>query len=83
VTKNLLSHVKPLGPVAFAVVNTHQPALGPRMGFGPLSLCVIYEEGLCPSSGDINRLMMVMINCIVLKGKRDVEYNCHPEKVAM
>jgi hypothetical protein len=21
-------------------------------------LCVIHEEGLCPSSGDINRLMM-------------------------
>jgi hypothetical protein len=26
------------------------------------SLCVIHKEGLCPSSGDINRLMMMMIN---------------------
>jgi hypothetical protein len=47
-----------LVPAAFAVVSTHQPALGPR-GFGPFSLCVIHKEGLCPSSGDINRLMMM------------------------
>jgi hypothetical protein len=25
---------------------------------GPFSLCVIYKEGLCPSSGGINRLMI-------------------------
>jgi hypothetical protein len=24
------------------------------VGYGPLSLCVIHKEGLCPSSGDIN-----------------------------
>jgi hypothetical protein len=67
VTKNLLSrappcfgrHVKPLVPAAFAVVSSHQHALGPR---GPFSLCVIHkEESICPSSGDINRLMMMMI----------------------
>jgi hypothetical protein len=28
-----------------------------RVGYGPFSLCVIYKESLCPSSGDINRLM--------------------------
>jgi hypothetical protein len=28
------------------------------VGYGPFSLCVIHEECLCPSSGDINRLMM-------------------------
>jgi hypothetical protein len=28
------------------------------VGYGTLSLCVTYKEGLCPSSGDINRLMM-------------------------
>jgi hypothetical protein len=68
VTKNLLSqapqclgrHVKQLDPAAFAV-NTHQPALGPRGGLWPVPLCVIYKEGLCPSSGDINRLMMMMM----------------------
>jgi hypothetical protein len=27
-----------------------------------LSLCVIHKEGLCPSRGDINRLMMMMIS---------------------
>jgi hypothetical protein len=47
-------------PAAFAVVSTHQPALGPR-GCGPFFLCVIHKEGLCLGSGDINRLMMVMM----------------------
>jgi hypothetical protein len=28
------------------------------VGYGPFSLCVIHKEGLCPCSGDINRLMM-------------------------
>jgi hypothetical protein len=28
-------------------------------GYGPFSLCVIHKEGLCPSSGDINRLIMI------------------------
>jgi hypothetical protein len=53
-------HVKPLVPAAFAVVSTHQPALGLRGGYRPFSLCVIHKKGLCPSSGDINRLMMMM-----------------------
>jgi hypothetical protein len=29
--------------------------------YDPLSLCVIHTESLCPSSGDINRLMTVMM----------------------
>jgi hypothetical protein len=65
VTKNLLSrapqcfgrHVKPLIPTAFAVDSTN-PHWARVMGYGPFSLCVIPKEGLCPSSGDINRLMM-------------------------
>jgi hypothetical protein len=28
------------------------------VGYGPFSLWVIHKEGLCPSSEDINRLMM-------------------------
>jgi hypothetical protein len=28
------------------------------VGYGPFSLCVIHKEGLCPSSGDINILMI-------------------------
>jgi hypothetical protein len=46
-------HVK-LGPAAFAVVSSHQPAL---LSF----FCIIHREGLCPSSEDINRQMMIMI----------------------
>jgi hypothetical protein len=30
------------------------------VGESPFSLCAIHKEGLCPSSGDTNRLMMVM-----------------------
>jgi hypothetical protein len=67
VTKNLLSrvpscfgrHVMPLFPTTFAVVSTHQPALGAWWVSCPFSLCVIHEEDLCPSSGDINRLMVM------------------------
>jgi hypothetical protein len=65
VTKNLISRappcfgrpIKPLVPVAFVVVSTHQSALGPR---GELSY-VYHKEGLCPSSEDINRLMMMIL----------------------
>jgi hypothetical protein len=28
------------------------------VGYGPFSLYVVHKEGLCPSSGDINRRMM-------------------------
>jgi hypothetical protein len=31
------------------------------VGYDPSSLCVIHKEDLCPSSGDINRLMMMMM----------------------
>jgi hypothetical protein len=33
------------------------------VGYGPFSLCVIHKEGLCPSSGGINRLMMMTYTC--------------------
>jgi hypothetical protein len=65
VTKNLLSqappcfgrHVKPLVPAAFAVVSTHHWAS--VVGYGPFFLCVVHKEGLRPSSGDINSLMVI------------------------
>jgi hypothetical protein len=45
---------------AFTVVSTHQTTLGPRGGLWPvLLMCIIHVKGLCPSSGDINRLMMM------------------------
>jgi hypothetical protein len=31
------------------------------VGYGAFSLCVIYKEGLWPSSGDIYRPIMMMI----------------------
>jgi hypothetical protein len=69
VTKNLLSraplcfrrYFKPLVPTAFAVVSTHQSALGSCGGLWPVLLVSIRKEGLCPSSGDINRLTMFFI----------------------
>jgi hypothetical protein len=33
-----------------------------HMGYGPFSLCVIYNEGLSPCKGNINRLMMMKHN---------------------
>jgi hypothetical protein len=35
------------------------PHWGCVVGYGPFSLRVIQKEGLCPNSGDINRLMMI------------------------
>jgi hypothetical protein len=54
-----------LVPAAFVVFSTHQAALGPRGGLWLwlVLISVIHKEGLCPSSGDINRLVM-MIHCI-------------------
>jgi hypothetical protein len=40
---------------ALATTNPHWARL---VGYGPFSLWVIHKEGLCPSNGDINRLMM-------------------------
>jgi hypothetical protein len=71
VTKNLLSlappcfgrHVKPMVPVAFAVVAPTNPHWARVEGYGPFSVCVIHKEGLCPSSGVISRLMMNWCEC--------------------
>jgi hypothetical protein len=57
-------------------LQSHQSALRPRGRLSPFSLCVIHEEGLCLSFGDINRLMqrfkfsglmMIMNMCIITK----------------
>jgi hypothetical protein len=37
------------------------PVQGNILTISPFSLCVIHKEGLCPSSGDIDRLIMMMI----------------------
>jgi hypothetical protein len=51
--------VKPLVPAVFAAVSTHQSALGQRGGLWPVLLILIHKEGLYPSSGDINMMMML------------------------
>jgi hypothetical protein len=67
VIKNLLfqalcfgRHVKPLVPVAFASLAPTNPLWACVVGYGPFSLCVIHKKGLCLSSGDINKLIMMM-----------------------
>jgi hypothetical protein len=42
---------------SLASTNSHWARV---VGYGPFSLCLIYKEGLCLSSGDINRLVMMM-----------------------
>jgi hypothetical protein len=38
------------------------------VGYGPFSLCLNHKEGLCFSSGDINRLMMInWLNCLLIR----------------
>jgi hypothetical protein len=37
------------------------------VGYGPFSLWVIHKEGLCPSSADINRLMMKKVLKVIKK----------------
>jgi hypothetical protein len=53
-------HVKPsrLHLLSLAPTNPHWVRV---VGYGPVTLCVIHREGLCPSSGDINQLMMMMM----------------------
>jgi hypothetical protein len=53
-----LSHWSRLHLQSLAPTNPHWARV---VGYGPFSLCVIQKEGLCPNSGDINRLMMMMI----------------------
>jgi hypothetical protein len=48
--KPLVLHLQSLAPT--------NPHWAREVGYSPLSLYVIHKEGLYPSSGDINRLMM-------------------------
>jgi hypothetical protein len=67
VTKNLLyrvpscfgRHVKMLVQAALAPTILHWVC---GVGNGLFSLCVIHKKGLCPSSGDINGLMMMNVS---------------------
>jgi hypothetical protein len=56
----LWQHVKQsrLHLQSLAPTNPHWARM---VDYGPFSLCVIHKEGLCPSRGDINKLMMMMM----------------------
>jgi hypothetical protein len=42
------------------VINVANPHWARVVSYCPFSLCVIHKEGLCPSSGDIDWLMMMI-----------------------
>jgi hypothetical protein len=56
---------------AFEVVSIHQSELARVVGYGPFSLYVFQKEGLCPSCGDINRLMMWQITTYTHKDENN------------
>jgi hypothetical protein len=58
-------HLQSLAPI--------KPHWARVVGYGPFSLFVIHKEGLCPSSGDINWLMMM--NAVESKKKIRDEQN--------
>jgi hypothetical protein len=55
----MLSRWSRLHLESLALFNLHWARV---VGYGPFSLSVIHKEGLYPSSGDINRLMMMTSN---------------------
>jgi hypothetical protein len=57
--KGTLSRWSRLHLQSLVPTNSH---LARVVGYDPFSLCVILKECLCPSSGDINRLMMMMFD---------------------
>jgi hypothetical protein len=59
--RNTLSHWSQLHFQPLALTNQHWARV---VGYGPISVCVIHKEILCPSIGDINGLM---INISLLK----------------
>jgi hypothetical protein len=53
-------HVKPLVPLHLQPLAPTNPHWAYVVSYGSFSLCVIYKEGLRPSSGDINRRTIMM-----------------------
>jgi hypothetical protein len=64
--------------VRLYIAFTRQSVLGQRSGLWPVLLCLIPKKGLCPSSGDINRLMMIA-NSNDCKCNRDQRLNVPSE----
>jgi hypothetical protein len=63
-------HVKALAPAAFAVVSTHQSALGPLGGLLPVFLMCNPSEKPVPYSGGINRwwcrIFLIIFICLLM-----------------
>jgi hypothetical protein len=51
-------NVKPFVTAAFAPINPHWARV---VDYGPFSLCVFHKEGRCPSSRDIDMLLMILV----------------------
>jgi hypothetical protein len=62
-SEGTLSHWSRLYLQSLTPTNPHWARV---VGYGPFSLCIIHKEGLCTSSGDINRLMMMMIHLVFI-----------------
>jgi hypothetical protein len=61
-SKGTLSRWSRLHLQSLAHTNPHWARV---VGYGAFSLCIIHKEGVCPSSGDINGLMMMMMMMIM------------------
>jgi hypothetical protein len=60
ITSSVLRKARHDVSAAFVVVSPTNPHWARVVGYGPFWFCVIHKKGRCPSSGDINRLMMMV-----------------------
>jgi hypothetical protein len=67
VSEGTLSHWSRLHLQLLVPTNPHWARVE---GYGQFSLCVVHKEGLCPSSGDTNRLMMINMSSIATRSVR-------------
>jgi hypothetical protein len=72
----LVHSVQTLSNNNYLLFSTTNPHWARVVGYGLFSLCVIHKKGLCPSSGDIHRLMMMMTcNFFVSRYGYELELN--------
>jgi hypothetical protein len=73
-------NVKPLVPAALLSLARTNPHWARMVGYESFFLCVIHKEHLYSSSGDINRLMMIITShdkyFILSNYKRQLLYIC-------
>jgi hypothetical protein len=54
------------------IASTQNPHWARVVDYGAFSLCKIHKEGLCRSSGNINGLMMMMMNIASYNGHHQI-----------